>query len=72
MGFGRVNVRISRGAPTGSDGLWLEGPETMTDHFMGETCIDRIKAADKREAIEWMKRREALTDHLEYCKSINN
>jgi hypothetical protein len=71
MGFSRVNVRVGRGAPSGSDGLWLEGPETMNERFMGETCIDRIKAADRREAREWMERRELLADHLEYCKSIN-
>jgi hypothetical protein len=48
-----VHVKWSR-CPAGdykSDGLWLEGPETMNERFMGEMCIDRIKAADKREAI---------------------
>ena len=47
-------------------------PETMTARFMGETCIAKIKAADKKEAVEWMHRRELLADHLEYCISINN
>jgi hypothetical protein len=55
-----------------NDGLWLEGPETMTARFMGETCIAKIKAADKKEAVVWMCRRELLADHLEYCKPINN
>ena len=70
-GFRNVRVRCGRGAPIGNDGLWLEGPETMTARFMGETCIAKIKADDKKEAKEWMTRRELLADHLEYCKSIN-
>jgi hypothetical protein len=43
----------------------------MNERFMGKTCIDWIKAADRREAREWMERRELRADHLEYCKSIN-
>jgi uncharacterized protein YggL (DUF469 family) len=45
----------------------------MNERFMGEMCIDQIKAVDRnrREASEWMERRELLADHLEYCKSIN-
>ena len=35
------------------------------------TFTAKIKAADKKEAKEWMSRRELLADHLEYCKAIN-
>jgi hypothetical protein len=71
-GFSKMQIRAGRGAPIGLDGLYLEGPETLATRFMGETCLGRIKAQDKLEAIEWLRRREALADHIMFCKSFNN
>jgi hypothetical protein len=70
-GFRRVQIRVGRGAPIGRDGIYLEGPESLATRFMGETCLARIKRQDKLEAVEWLKRRDALADHIEFCKSIN-
>ena len=71
-GFSKMQIRAGRGAQIGLDGLYLEGPETLATRFMGETCLGRIKAQDKLEAIEWLRRREALADHIMFCKSFNN
>lgn len=72
-GFSRVNVqRVRRGGPRGRDGLWLDGNRELGRRFLRESALSRISAADKREGIEWMERRELLADHLAYCKSIAN
>jgi hypothetical protein len=71
-GFSRVIIRAGRGGPLGNDGLWIEGPVQLRRRLMGETALSTICANDKREGLEWKRRRDCLAAHLEYCKSIGH
>jgi hypothetical protein len=71
-GFSCVIIRAGRGGPLGNDGLWIEGPVQLRRRLMGETALSTICANDKREGLEWKRRRDCLAAHLEYCKSIGH
>lgn len=66
-----ISVVAGRGRPLPGDRLWLEGPEEMTQRFMGETCPAAIKAADRREAALWSSRRDMLAEHCEYSRAFS-
>ena len=55
------NERVGRGAPAGSDAIWLQGPLPPARITAGAR---RISAA-KRLAADWYKRRKELAEHLE-------
>jgi hypothetical protein len=67
-----VKIHAGRGGPLGNDGLWLEGPQQLHRRFMGQTALSKITAEDRREGLEWKRRRDCLAAHLEYCKSIGH
>ena len=64
------SVVAGRGASYANDRLWLEGPVQLNRRFMNETCPEAIRSADRREAVRWIKRRDMLAEHREYCKDI--
>ena len=56
----------------GDDGMWIEGSEEMEERYQMEALASSIREKDRLEAKEWASRREALAEHIEYCKSLYN
>ncbi len=48
----RIRVRVGRGAPIGTDGIWLDG------------STDATKATDVMLLMQFAKRRSLLVTHL--------
>ena len=63
---------VGCGRPLGDDGMWIEGSEEMEERYQMEALASSIREKDRLEAKEWASRREALAEHIEYCKSLYN
>lgn len=57
--------RIGRGAPLPGDSMYLEGPSNRDER---EICSRHLRRMEQAEAAEWVERRDALSQHIYYCK----
>lgn len=58
-------ARIGRGAPLGSDAIFLEGPTNRRDR---ELSLRSLQKRERDEVNDWLARREHLAEHLSFCK----